>query len=404
MAKFDFNNSRYAKFFGSKDNVNHLKKFINTEGIIGCNYKWYKTQGKKANTPCVVNLDGTALFTATCRSLEAAPLMEMRAPLADSLQEDHKGIEVYTASIPNFIGRGTVENAMERDYKVKLFEQFGDDSDIVAAYADTIQRKVDSVDATLTFMTAKLATTAKIDYRGIAAGIQAALHEAKVPLENFCNAGIKFQKSAGAVEDFTPKPWTDPDCNILRQMADIEAKFRDKWGTDAAFKWKFTRNMYYNVFLNNKFVKEFVANYRKLNYIATAEDIPTTDSMFKAASVDLQGCGISPIEIVEEKERNLTNNGDQMIKGWDDKIAVFCPAGDMMEIQWAEVADTAMFQKYGNNAIQKVFAKANDGLSVIVNTTLPNGLYKEWHTDIMMSAVPALTEFLYHVIVDTTKV
>lgn len=394
MAKYNFNDSRYVKFFESKDNRNHLKKLINTDGIIGCNYQWYKTQGHKTTTPSVMNPDGTALFSVQCRSLEAAPLMDMRAPLADSLQEDVKGLDVYTASIPHFIGKGTVENAMEREYKAKLYEAFGDDTDIVNNYVDVLQNKVDSVDATLTFMTARLMSTGKIDYRGIAAGIQAAIHDAHVPLENFSKAGVE----AGS------KVWTDEDCNILQQMADIEAKYREKWGTNAAFVWQMPKEMYYKVFLKNKYTQAFVKQYRTLNYIATPEGLAAAHSAFVAASVDLAGLGVSPIEVVEEKERNITGTTDTMINGWDPNVAVLRPAGDATEIQYTEIADPAMFLKYGASTISKVFAKANDGLSVIVNTTQNNGTYKEWHTDIMMSAVPSLNEFLYHVIVDTTKV
>ena len=61
-----------------------------------------------------------------------------------------------------------------------------------------------------------------------------------------------------------------------------------------------------------------------------------------------------------------------------------------------------MFQKYGSTVISKVWALANDGLCVVVNTTTNNGLYKEWHTDVMMSACPALVTFRNHVIVDTS--
>lgn len=393
MAKFNFENSRYAKFFGSKDNVNYLKKLIDTQGIIGTNYGWYLTQGKKAASPTAVNNDGTAVFQIACRSLEAAPLMDMRAPLADALQRETKGSEFYAATIPHFIGKGTVENAMERDYKVKLFECFGDDEDLVMRYVDILQNKIDSVDATLNWMTAKLMSTGKIDYRGIAQGIQAPIHNALVPIGNFAKAGVE----SGS------KIWTDPDCNILAQMRQIEAKYRDQWGATGAFVWQMTKKMYNDVFLKNSSVQDFIKSYRTMNYLAVAENLPSTDSMFRQAAADLASYGISPIQIVEEKERNITATADTMIQGWADNVVVFRPAGDATEIQWAEPSDQRMFQNYGAKTISKVFAKANGGLSTIINTTQDNGQYKEWHTDIIMSAVPALTEFLYHVVVDTTQ-
>ena len=46
MAKFDFNNSRYAKFFGSRENNKYLQTFLDNKDIFFCNYGWYKTQGR----------------------------------------------------------------------------------------------------------------------------------------------------------------------------------------------------------------------------------------------------------------------------------------------------------------------------------------------------------------------
>ena len=44
MPKFDFNNSRYARFFSDKTNQRFLQSFVNTEGLLYTNYGWYKTQ------------------------------------------------------------------------------------------------------------------------------------------------------------------------------------------------------------------------------------------------------------------------------------------------------------------------------------------------------------------------
>lgn len=395
MAKFDFSNSRYAKFFGSKDNANHLRNFLNTEDIIHCNYGWYLTQGHKAAKPCATNLDGTSLFEVTSRKLKAASLMDMRAPFADTLQGDKYGVEKYTGSIPDFSGEGFVEQSFERKYKEDLYEEFGDDSEIVAAYADRLQEKIDQADSTLSFLTAQVMTKGFNDYRGIGRGIQTTFNKVPIPVENMMKAGVTAENG---------KIWTDPDCNILKQMKEIETYWRYKWGAEgSAFKWQMTRNFFYDTFLKNKFVQDFVKQHRTLNYIATPEGYPTTLAMWNEAAKDLAAEGISPIELVEEKVHNKTNNGENTVNGWADNIVVFRPAGDAVEFQWAELVETAMFKKYGNQAITKVFAKANNGLTTIINTTLPNGNYKEWHTDILMKAVPALVEFPYHVIVDISK-
>lgn len=389
MAKFDFNNTRYAKFFSSRGNRAFLSTFINTEGILFTNYKWYLTQGRKAPAPTPTAVDGTATFTVKERILEAAPLADLRAPLADSNQMDSKGIALYTASIPDFITPGFVETAMEREDKLRRFEMFGNDADIVASWVENVQIQKDSMDGTFNFMTAQLMCGGKIDYRGIGRGIQAPLHKAAIPEDNFCKAGAKV--------------WTDPEAKILTYMQEIEKKYRDKWGFNGAMKWQMTRNMFLNTFLKNAEVVELVNNYRTINDLATTKSIGITENTFNQAYNEFRvSYGISPIEIVEERERNLTNSGDAFVSGWDDKIAVLRPAGDAVAFMYTDSLDQQMFQKYGNKAIDKVFAPINGGLGTLVNTTIGNGNYTEWHTDLMFSACPALVEFTKHVIVDTS--
>lgn len=388
MPKFDFNNSRYAKFFSDKTNQRFLQSFIGTEGLLYTNYGWYKTQGVKAGAPTPTAPNGIATFSVKGRDLKAAPLMDLRAPLGDSNQMDKDGLYWYTASIPDFIAPGFVETAMEREAKEQQFELFGNDADLVAAWVHTLQTQLDSADATMNFMTAQLMSKGNIDYRNIARGIQIPLHKADIPEENFTKAGEKV--------------WSDPECKILSQMAAKEKHYREKWGYEGALVWQVTRKMFYEVILLNAEVKELIESFKKnpLAYIATTKTAPTTRELFLAAFRDYPG--VSPIEIVEERERNLTNTGDTFVQGWDDKIAVLRPAGYACEFEYTNNLDKQMFEKYGSSVITKIFAQANDGLCTVVNTTTNNGLYKEWHTDVMMSACPALTTFRNHVIVDTS--
>lgn len=386
MAKFDFNQSRYAKFFSSKTNRDFLQTFINTEGVIGVNYDWWRSQCNIAQ-PTPVESDGSATFTQKCRSLKAAPLMDLRAPLGKGLQEDSEGISFYTASIPDFISTAYHENAMERRYKEETFAQFGNDVDIVVAWTQNLQSKIDQAAVTLNYLTAKLMTTGIEDYTGIGRGIQLPLHKAAIPEENFSTCGEKV--------------WTADDATILTYMVEIEKKYRDKWGYDGQLVWKMTKNFFNSVFLKNAEVKEYVINYRKLNYLAYTDSMSVTRNMFLEAFQDFDG--LSPIEIVEERERNLTSTADTFINGWDDKYVVLCPAGKVCDIRHKTPIDQAIYTAYGSNAVDKVFASAMDGLCTVINTTINNGELKEWATEVVMSACPALNEFMRHVIVDVTS-
>lgn len=386
MAKFDFNNSRYANFFKSKQNVIDLQTFLNQEGILETNYKWWTTQCTVDPMATPTAPDGTATFTQKARKLTAAPMLDLRAPLGKGVAEDKSGFDFYSASIPDFISKEDIETATERAYKDNMFSQFGNDADIVAAWVGSVQDKVNGADATMNFMTAKLMSEGLIDYTGIGQGIQLPLHKANIADENKVKAGAYI--------------WEDTaNCKILTQMHIIEDHFRTKWGYTGALVWKLPRDMYYNVFLANSEVKELVKSYRTLNYIASTDAMKVTDAEFRQAFVDYDG--VSPIEVVVEKERNKTNTGDSMVHGWNQGTAVLCPAGYVCDVKHTTPLDQPMYEKYGNNIIDKVFAQINGGLYSVINTTVPNGELLEWHTVLIASAVPALNEFPFHVLVDT---
>jgi hypothetical protein len=393
MAKFDFNNSRYAKFFSDKSNRRFLSTFINQEGILLTNYGWYKTQGMKADGATPQDNKGNASFTVKARTIEAAPLMDLRAPLTDTNQKDENGIGFYTASIPDFSARGIVENAMEREYRTQKFEDFGNDADIVATWVGKVQEMLNSADTTLNNLTGQLLSKGNIDYTGLGSGIQLPLHKAAIPTDNFTTAGTKV--------------WTANDCQILTQMKAIESKYRDKWGYEGALIWQIPRKMYHDVLMKNSEVINFVNSYRNANIIningtnvSYGDALYVTAQLFNDALSNYEG--ISPIEVVTEQQRNLTNTGDATIHGWSENVAVLRPAGYACEFEYCDNLDQKMFTKYGASVIDKTFATINDGLCTLINTTLNNGTYKEWHTDLLMKAVPALIDFPYHVIVNTT--
>lgn len=386
MAKFDFNNSRYAKFFSSKENARFLQTYIDRTDIFFTNYGWYKTQGTKDPDTTPTAADGTATISVKAKKLESAPMMDLRAPLGDSNQMDTNGLSFYTTSIPDFIANGFTEKATEREYRRKQYEQFGNDADIVEAWTDKVQSQMDSLDATMTWMTAQLETTGMIDYSKIGRGIKAPLQ--KVPDIKIGTCG--------------EKAFTDPDCDILDQMRIKELKFRQARGDyGGPLQWQFTKNFFREYFLKNKAVKEFVQNYRKLNYKAGTSGVPVMQSEWDEAKTDL--VGVSSIVLVEERERNLTNSSDTFVQGWSDNAAVLRPVGDAVKFAHKDFLDRTMQERYGSDFIKAVFASTNDGLGLLMNSTTQNGRYKEWHTDLMLAAIPVLVDFPNHEIIDVTK-
>ena len=205
MGKFNFNDSRMAKFFSSKINRDYLQTYINKEGILRSNYDWYLTQGTIATDVTPTDNKGLATFSVKSRELKAATLMNLRAPLSEGYQKEKGNMNWYTATIPDFAADGFRETATERWYRMKMLgEEFGDDADLVDEYTDKLQDLVDSLNSTMTFMTARLGSTGELDYTNIARGIQAPLHTANIPKNNF--------KKAGKLE------WANENCDILEQM------------------------------------------------------------------------------------------------------------------------------------------------------------------------------------------
>lgn len=387
MAKFDFQNSRYAKFFKSGDNINHLQKFLDESDLFYTNYGWYKTQGSKDPLPTIAQPDGTLVFQMSARKLSAAPLMHLRAPLGDSPQGEKDGLTFYAATIPDFITDGFVETAMERDTREKIYAEFGNDSEIVAAWAENVQSKIDSVDATLTYMTAQLMSTGMIDYTGIGQGIHAPLHKANIPEDNFVTAGETV--------------WTDESCRILTQMRKIENDYRDKFAYTGRLVWQMPRDMFFDVLLENEEVVELVNRYKQnpRAWVAYTDTQTPLETDFRNAVRDFYG--LSEIEIVTEKERNNNGITNEFVNGWNQTAVVLRPAGEAVQFKWGYNLDQQLNRKYGAKSITKVWASTNDGLGTLVNTTLDNGQFQEWHTDMMMTATPALRNFPYHYIIDT---
>lgn len=380
--KFDFSNSGYSRLWGSEEGTTLMQFILNDPNMINANITFWKE--KFLVDPAITPTDhrGLATFRSEMRELKAAEMMDWRAPLADTRVGDKQGVAYYTGAIIDLSAEGYKETAAERLYKEKMFEQFGNDSLIVKQYVNEIQKMIDSRDQTLSNMGAQLMSTGKIIYTG-GEGNKGAVYKADIPAENFIKAGEKV--------------WNAGDCKLLDQMRDIEKSFRDKWGIDIPFQWEITKKRLNDVFLKNQQVIDFIIQCRILDNQVATEGMSITRDMFFEHIGQFED--LSPIVVIEEKQRDKGTT----VNGWNDKIAVWRPAGPAGMIRHTEILDSIVYPKYGARSVSKVFTTMPDGLGVFMNTTLDNGGLQEWHTDFFVSAIPSLDEFLYHVVVDTTQ-
>lgn len=392
MAKFSFNDSKYVKMFeDSLYGKQIISAILNDPNLIRANYtqwqKWFRVDPNITPTAA----DGTASFTVEARYPTHSDLMDWRAPLGDSLTGEEGESVKNSGSIPDFIAKGWRESAMEREYKEKIFADYGSDAPLLLGYAtDVLQPRIDSANQTLTNLSAVVMSTGKSSYK-YGSGIKGSIYAASIPDACRVNAGSKI--------------WAAEDCQLLSQMVEIEKHFReDVWGLEnIALTWDIPYDMFVNVFLKNKQVIETI----KFNWLASngqlvsqVENVPNTIVTEETFNTYVVGRfpGLSPIRVVAEHQNNLGTR----VQGWKEGIACLHPTGYSGLIMHSDILDEKLYTKYGNTLISRAFGKTLDGLLTVMNYTLPDGNMKSWGMDVMMSALPVLDDFLWHVLVDTT--
>ena len=377
--KFEF--SKYNKIWDSAEGRQIVETVLQTPDLIRANHTFWTEKFRIDPQITPTNQEGEAIFISKMRELDSGFLMDMRAPLGDSVPEDKRGQKYYSGVIPEFISKGTVEKATERDYKKKYFEQFGDAA-LIAQYAvEVLQPKIDSANQTLSYMSAQLLSTGKIIYNQ-GAGLQGNVLKAEIPAENFITAGAKV--------------WSDPSARILDQIRQIYQDALEKWGVNFTMQLEIPRNIWIEYFLKNEQVKEWVRYYNSLNNVLLPEQLVLTESMVRDALAKFEG--LPQIVIVEEKQKDVYNG---IVNGWKENIAVLRPVGYAGYIRHTTTEDVRLFSEYGNGVNTYSFASAMNGLATVANSVIVNGNFKEWHTHLILPAVPSLDEFLYHIIIDT---
>lgn len=376
-----FEQSTYNKIWDSTEGRQIVTQILSNPDLINANHMFWTEKFRVDPNITPTNQEGEAVFISRMREIESGVLMDMRAPLGDSVPEDKKGIAYYSGVIPEFISKGTVEKATERDYKEKLFEQFGDVA-LVAAYAtDVLQSKIDSANQTLSNMSAQLLSTSKIIYKS-GVGIQGNVLKAEVPAANFLKAGAKV--------------WTDTTARLLDQIVEIVEDIKDKTGI-ANWQLEVTKDQFKNCFLKNAQVIEWVRYMNIINNQPLPERLVLSRDMAMSALASFEG--LPPIVIIEEKQKDADST---IVHGWKSGVAVLRPMGIAGYMRRTTIKDTELFTKYGNSVNSYSFTPALNGLATVRNSVIVNGNFKEWHTDVVLAGVPSLDQFLYHYIIDTT--
>ena len=377
-----FEQSTYNKIWDSTEGRQIVTQILSNPNMINANHMFWAEKFRVDPQITPTNAEGEAPFVSRMRQMESGVLMDMRAPLGDSVPEDKKGIAYYSGIIPEFISNGFVEKATERDSKEELFDQFGDVA-LVAQYAtDVLQTRLDSANQTLSHMSAQLLSTGKIIYKS-GVGIQGNVLKAEIPAANFLKAGAKV--------------WTDTTARLLDQIVKIVDDINDATGLNIQWQLEVTKDQFKNCFLKNEQVIEWVRYMNIINNQPLPERLVITRDMAMPALAAFEG--LPPIVIIEEKQRDADST---MVHGWKDGAAVLRPIGFAGLVRRTIIKDVELFTKYGNSVNSYSFTPALNGLATVRNSVIVNGNFKEWHTDVVLAGVPSLDQFLYHYIIDTT--
>lgn len=378
MAKYDFNNSALVRFFEDQD---FLQTFVNDVAMFRTNFGFWRNDFTVDGMPTPLDDKGLAAFTVAARKIEPAVMMDMRAPLGGSKDLEKKGFSWYTGSIHHVITPCWQENAHEREYRKKIYEQFGNDANLMMQWSDSVQEKIDSANATLSNYCAQILSTGEVKHEA-GRGIKHNLLKVPIPEENFSKAGKVV--------------WTSEACPILDQMKEKEIYYRELWGMEnEAFKWQIPYDVFMNCFMKNEQIRKWIMDVRTNREQATTDTMPfTTEEIQSYLSLYP---GLSPIEIVVEKQYDHSGP----VHGWKANTVVFRPVGYAGVIKHTEDLDQYMYENYGNSLVQKTFAKVGDaGLFTLMNITRVDGDYKSWKSELYGSFIPTLTEHPYHVIID----
>lgn len=378
-----FDTSQYYKLWESKEGRKIMSTILSDPDMLYSNHQFWRE--KFLVDPAVTPTDdrGNATFRSEMRRMETGTMAHLRAPLGDSVQREAGNAEFYTGSIPDFITDGWLETAKTRLYRERLYSQLGNDRELIQFWVEQVaQPQVDSVNQTLSNMAAQLMSTGKINYK-YGLGIKDKIEKADIPSQNFLKAGTKV--------------WTDTTARLLDQIVTICDNVRNMIGVDMQFQLEITRNMWRNNFLNNAQVIEWVRYMRSMNNVLLPSNVTVTTEMANEALASFEG--LPKIVIIEEKQKDAVSG---IVQGWNDSVAVLRPLGMAGYMRHTNILDEEVYTKFANNAVTFNFAPAVDGLALVMNSVIPNGNLKEWHTDTMFSCVPTLDEFLYHYIIDTS--
>jgi len=359
----------------------------------------------------IADLKKNPAWTVRQKINRTVPMADAMAPLSETMQLDAEGFTEKTGSIYQY-GKGLFETSMSKLELQARLRELGPDQSLVEGYVRGVADLVKTHNLRVSNMAAMTLS------RGGEYGNMINLGTAQNPKTTQGFSGVQVYQSpyipAANYKHAITKVWSAADADIPEQMRQIEFDFKEANNIpeNTPFEWDIPWGTVVNILLKNAaFIKEvnrYIALYApdKVIIVNSGSSTTTVDTITYEQLVAYSRSAISkisPIRIVREQQTVQGITTYHTVKGWNPNVVVLRPLGYAGVLVHAKVADVELMQSGEvNKNIEFSIAKVQGFLNVI-NKTVPNGMLKAYHTDVLGRYATVLDESQYHVIVDITR-
>ena len=359
----------------------------------------------------IADLKKNPAWTVRQKINRTVPMADAMAPLSETMQLDAEGFSEKTGSIYQY-GKGLFETSMSKLELQARLRELGPDQSLVEGYVRGVADLVKTHNLRVSNMAAMTLS------RGGEYGNMINLGTTQNPKTTQGFSGVQVYQSpyipAANYKHAITKVWSAADADIPEQMRQIEFDFKEANNIpeNTPFEWDIPWDIAVNILLKNAaFIKEvnrYIALYApdKVIIVNSGSSTTTVDTITYEQLVAYSRSAISkisPIRIVREQQTVQGITTYHTVKGWNPNVVVLRPLGYAGVLVHAKVADVELMQSGEvNKNIEFSLAKVQGFLNVI-NKTVPNGMLKAYHTDVIGRYATVLDESQYHVIVDITR-
>lgn len=360
----------------------------------------------------IADLKKNPAWTVRQKINRTVPMADAMAPLSETMQLDAEGFTEKTGSIYQY-GKGLFETSMSKLELQARLRELGADQSLIEGWVRGVADLIKTHNLRASNMAAMTLS------RGGEYGNMIALTKVgggTGTTQGF--SGVQVYQSpyipAANYKHAITKVWSAADADIPEQMRQIEFDFKEANNIPEStpFEWDIPWDTVVNVLLKNAaFIKEvnrYIALYApdKVIIVNSGSSTTTVDTITYEQLVAYSRSAISkisPIRIVREQQTVQGITTYHTVKGWNPNVVVLRPLGYAGVLVHAQVADVELMKSGEvNKNIEFSLAKVQGFLNVI-NKTVPNGMLKAYHTDVIGRYATVLDESQYHVIVDITR-